>query len=48
MTYAFYILAAWLFVIGLYGVITSSNLIHMVICLSITQSSTYVLLIAIG
>jgi multicomponent Na+:H+ antiporter subunit C len=48
MTYALYMVAAWLFVIGLYGVVTSRNLIHVVISLSVTQSSTYVLLIAIG
>jgi len=48
MSCAFYILAAWLFVVGLYGIVTSSNLIHLVICLSVTQSSTYVLLVAIG
>jgi multicomponent Na+:H+ antiporter subunit C len=40
--------AAWLFIVGLYGVVTSRNLIHLIACLSITQSSTYVLLLAIG
>jgi multicomponent Na+:H+ antiporter subunit C len=40
--------SAWLFVIGLYGIVTSRNLIHMVICLSVVQSSTYVLLLSIG
>jgi multicomponent Na+:H+ antiporter subunit C len=43
-----YLLAAWLFVLGLYGIVTSRNLIHLVVCLSIAQSSTYVLLLAIG
>ena len=43
-----YLLAAWLFVVGLYGVVTSRNLIHLVVCVSVTQSSTYVLLLAIG
>jgi multicomponent Na+:H+ antiporter subunit C len=43
-----YLVAVWLFVIGLYGIVTSRNLIHLVMCLSITQSSTYVLLLAIG
>jgi multicomponent Na+:H+ antiporter subunit C len=43
-----YIVAAWLFVVGLYGVVTSRNLIHQIICLSVVQSSTYVLLLAIG
>jgi multicomponent Na+:H+ antiporter subunit C len=40
--------AGWLFLVGLYGVVTSRNLIHMVVCLSVVQSSTYVLLLAIG
>jgi multicomponent Na+:H+ antiporter subunit C len=43
-----YVVAAWLFVVGLYGIVTSRDLIHLVICLSVVQSSTYVLLIAIG
>jgi multicomponent Na+:H+ antiporter subunit C len=43
-----YLLAAWIFVVGLYGVVTSRNLVHLVICLGVTQSSTYVLLLAVG
>jgi len=43
-----YDVAPWLFVAGLYGVVTSRNLIHQIICLSVVQSSTYVLLLAIG
>lgn len=43
-----YVVAAWLLVVGLYGVITSRHLIHLVVCLSIAQASTYVLLLAIG
>jgi multisubunit Na+/H+ antiporter MnhC subunit len=39
--------AAWVFLVGLYGIVTSRNLIHMIICLSVTQSSTYVLLLAV-
>lgn len=48
MSYLPYILAAWLFVVGLYGIVTSRNLIHLAVCLTVTQSSTYVLLLAIG
>ena len=48
MTLLPYLVAVWLFVIGLYGVVTSRNLIHLVVSLSVTQSSTYVLLLAIG
>jgi multicomponent Na+:H+ antiporter subunit C len=43
-----YVLAAWIFLVGLYGIVTSRNLVHLVICLGIAQSSTYVLLLAIG
>lgn len=48
MSYLPYGVAAWLFLIGLYGVISSRNLIHLIICIGIIQSSTYVLLLAIG
>ena len=43
-----YLVAIWLLAIGLYGVVTSRNLVHLVICLTVMQSSTYVLLLAIG
>jgi multicomponent Na+:H+ antiporter subunit C len=43
-----YAVAGWLFLVGLYGVVTSRNLIHLVVCLSVVQSSTYVLLLAVG
>jgi multicomponent Na+:H+ antiporter subunit C len=43
-----YAVAAWLFVVGLYGIITSRHLVHLVVCLSVVQSSTYVLLLAVG
>lgn len=43
-----YLVAAWLFAIGWYGVVSSRNLVHLVVCLSVVQSSTYVLLLAMG
>jgi len=43
-----YLVAVWLFIIGLYGIVTSKNLIHMVNCLTVIQSSTCLLLIMIG
>jgi multicomponent Na+:H+ antiporter subunit C len=43
-----YGVAAWLFVIGLVGIVRSRNLIGVVICVSVVQSSTYVLLLALG
>lgn len=48
MNFLPYIVVVWLFLIGIYGVITSRNLIHLIICLAVVQSSTYVLLLAIG
>lgn len=43
-----YAVAGWVFLIGVYGLATSRNLVHAVGCLAVTQSSTYVLLIAVG
>ena len=43
-----YIVAAWLFCCGLWGIVTSKHLVHAVVCLAILQSSTYVLLLGIG
>jgi len=43
-----YLLAAWLFVIGIFGIVRSRNLIHVVMSLAVSQSSTYVLLLEVG
>ncbi|MGH2872400.1 MAG: sodium:proton antiporter [Solirubrobacteraceae bacterium] len=43
-----YLVAVWLIVIGLYGVVTSRHLVHLVVCMSVIQASTYVLLLGIG
>ncbi len=43
-----YVIAGWLFLIGLYGIVTSRNFIHLIMCLAVLQSSTYVFLLAIG
>ena len=43
-----YLVAGWLLVVGLWGVVTSRHLVHLVICLSVMQASTYVLLLAVG
>jgi multicomponent Na+:H+ antiporter subunit C len=48
MSFLPFAVAAWLFVIGLYGIVASRNLIRTILCLGVVQSSTYVLLIAIG
>jgi multicomponent Na+:H+ antiporter subunit C len=43
-----YAVAAWLLVAGLWGVITSHHLVHMVLCVGVVQASTYVLLLGVG
>ena len=48
MSVAPYLLAAWIFLVGLYGIVTSRNLIHITVCVSVCQSATYTLLLAIG
>ena len=40
--------AAWLFVIGLWGIVSSRHLVRTVVCLSVVQSATYVVLLGIG
>ncbi len=43
-----YAVAGWIFLWGLWGVVTSRNLVHLVVCVAVLQTSTYVLLAAIG
>lgn len=43
-----YCVAGWLVLIGSLGIVRSRNLIHAVVCLSVAQSGTYLLLLAIG
>ena len=43
-----YLLAVFVFLVGLYGIVSSRDLIHLTICVSVCQSSTYILLLAIG
>lgn len=43
-----FFVAGWLFVCGLYGLVSSKHLVHSVVCLAVLQSSTYVLLLGIG
>ncbi|HSU07130.1 MAG TPA: cation:proton antiporter subunit C [Acetobacteraceae bacterium] len=48
MTLLPWAVCVWLFAIGLYGIITSRHYVHLIGCLSVVQSATYVLLLAIG
>ncbi len=43
-----YAVAVWVFLIGLYGIVTSRNLIHLIVCLLVVQSSTYIALLSVG
>ena len=48
MSYLPYAVAAWICLVGIAGVATSRNLIHLAICLTVMQSSSYVLLLSVG
>ncbi|GGP33281.1 sodium:proton antiporter [Streptomyces abikoensis] len=48
MTVLPYLVAAWIFLVGVYGLATSRDLVHAVGCLAVAQSSTYVLLLSVG
>lgn len=48
VAYAGFVVAAGLFLIGLYGIVTSRHLVHLCLCLTVVQASTYVLLTMIG
>jgi multicomponent Na+:H+ antiporter subunit C len=48
MTIYAYAVAAWLLLVGAFGITRSRNLIHAVVCLSVAQAGTYVILLAVG
>ncbi|TML26134.1 MAG: dehydrogenase [Actinobacteria bacterium] len=43
-----YLVAAWLFGVGTYGIVTSRDCVHLIVCLTVVQSSTYVVLLGVG
>jgi multicomponent Na+:H+ antiporter subunit C len=43
-----YAVAGWLFIVGLYGVVSSRHMVRTILSLAVVQSATYVLLLAIG
>jgi len=43
-----YAVALWVLLWGLYGIATSKNLVHLIVCLGVMQSATYLLLLGIG
>lgn len=48
MSFLPYAVAAWLFVIGLWGVVSSRHLVRTVLSLTVVQSSTYLILLGVG
>jgi multicomponent Na+:H+ antiporter subunit C len=48
MTSLPYVVAAWLFLVGLWGVVTSRNLVRTVLSLTVVQSATYLVLLGVG
>lgn len=46
--YVPYAIAFWLFFIGCFGISQSRNLVHTILCITVVQASTYVLLLSIG
>lgn len=43
-----YLIALYLLLVGMYGIVTSRNYVHLVGCLGVCQSATYILLLAVG
>jgi multicomponent Na+:H+ antiporter subunit C len=48
MSFLPYAVAAWLFLAGLWGVVSSTHLVRTVLSLVVVQSSTYLVLLAVG
>ena len=48
MTLLPWIVAAWLAAVGIFGIVTSRHVVHLIGCLSVVQSSTYVVLLSVG
>jgi multicomponent Na+:H+ antiporter subunit C len=43
-----FVVAAWLFLVGLWGVVSSRNLVRTVLSLTVVQSATYLVLLGVG
>ncbi len=48
MSFLPFAIAAWLFLVGLYGVVSSRNLVCTILSLTVVQSATYLVLIGVG
>ena len=47
MQYFPFVVVAWILGVGLYGIVTSRHLVHLIMCLIVVQSSTYVFVSAL-
>lgn len=48
MSFLPYAVAAWLFLVGLYGIVSADNLIRAIVSLTVVQSGTYLVLLGVG
>jgi multicomponent Na+:H+ antiporter subunit C len=48
MRFVPYAIAAWLFIVSLYAIVTSRHLVQMIVCLAVMQSSTYLVILEVG
>jgi multicomponent Na+:H+ antiporter subunit C len=48
MTIYAYCVAGWLVLVGAYGIVVSRDLVHAIVCLSVSQLGGYVMLLAVG
>jgi multicomponent Na+:H+ antiporter subunit C len=48
MSFFAYAVGVWLVLAGILGVVRSRNLVHTVVCVSVAQSGTYVVLLTVG
>lgn len=48
MSFVPFAVAAWLFLVGLYGIVAADNLIKAILSLTVVQSATYLVLLGVG
>ena len=48
MSFLPFAIAAWLFLVGLYGIVSADNLIRAILSLTVVQSATYLVLLGVG
>jgi multicomponent Na+:H+ antiporter subunit C len=48
MSFLPFAVAAWLFLVGLWGIVSSRNLLRTILSLTVVQSATYLVLLGVG